>query len=312
MCTPEAAGIDPNALSRYIREHIYTLPGTTRHRQAFTVLVTGSRAAGVHTPDSDVDIDVLCPEPVHESVQRASYEAGIVGGEASFFCVLKGDDWDRYFGRKMGRPHFSLTGLDRVEQHFRDCDDVWMWIWLNAKVIADPAQQFQRIVNGWDGYPADVLVRKIKYRWLLAAYWEVDVFPYHHCGDDEVLAASAAILNAVNELLRLFFLVEGRPFPYTEKLMHLAPSTVLGAELVPQLHDIVDLVVGKGMADLPVWDRLHRACELLCVSDKSEECRRLEDACAQAMVAAGVDAKWVEADYQNIDELLLGELGPMP
>ncbi len=30
------------------------------------------------------------------------------------------------------------------------------------------------------------------------------------------------------------------------------------------------------------------------------------------MVAAGVPEKWVEADYTNIDELLLGKLGPVP
>jgi hypothetical protein len=30
------------------------------------------------------------------------------------------------------------------------------------------------------------------------------------------------------------------------------------------------------------------------------------------MIAAGVDAKWVEADYDNIDELLTGKLGPVP
>ena len=42
------------------------------------------------------------------------------------------------------------------------------------------------------------------------------------------------------------------------------------------------------------------------------ESERLENACARAMIAAGVDAQWVEADYANIDELLLGDLGPAP
>jgi hypothetical protein len=64
--------------------------------------------------------------------------------------------------------------------------------------------------------------------------------------------------------------------------------------------------------DLGVWERLDKGHELLCVYDKSEECRRLTDACQKAMVDAGVCPQWVEADYGNIDELLLGELGPMP
>jgi hypothetical protein len=30
------------------------------------------------------------------------------------------------------------------------------------------------------------------------------------------------------------------------------------------------------------------------------------------MIAAGVDADWVRAGYDNMDELLLGDLGPTP
>jgi len=312
MWDPESAGIDADALCRFLEDHVYSLPGAGDPRGEFTVLLTGSRSAGVHTDRSDVDLDVVCPQPVYEFVHRASFEAGIVRAQKSFFWTLAGDDWDRYFGLHMGRPHFSLWSLDRVAGHFRTYDDVWMWIWLNAKVVADPGGQFWEIVGGFAGYPQDVLVRKIKYRWLLAGYWEVDVFPYHSGDDDKVLAASTALLNAVNELLRLFFLVEGRPFPYAELLMRLAPTTALGRELLPILGRVVDLVVGKAGEAMTVWQRLTRACEMLCVYDKSEECRRLEDACARAMVAAGVDAQWVEADYANIDELLLGELGPVP
>ncbi len=312
MWDPESAGIDAGALRRFLEDHVYSLPGAGDPRHEFTVLVTGSRSAGVHTDASDVDLDVLCPQPVYQAVHRASFEAGIVRAERSFFWTLEGDDWSRYFGRDMGRPHFSLCSLDRAVEHFGTYDDTWLWIWLNAKVVADPGRQFQGIVDGFAGYPKDVLVRKIKYRWLLAGYWEVDVFPYHSRDDDKVLAASAALLNAVNELLRLFFLVEGRPFPYAELLMRLAPTTPLGRELLPILRRVVDLVAGRAGEGMSVWQRLTRACELLCVCDKSEECRRLEDACAKAMVAAGVDPRWVEADYRNIDELLLGELGPVP
>ncbi|MHC4591291.1 MAG: DUF4037 domain-containing protein [Planctomycetota bacterium] len=312
MWDPEAAGVDEAALCRFIDEQIYSLPGTDHHRDVFTVLLTGSRGAGIHTPESDVDIDVLCSPGVYESVHRASLKAGIIQGESSFMWTLKDDDWARYFGQKMGRPHFSLTSLDRVKEHFRDRDDVFMWIWTNAQAIADPNRQFQRICDAFEGYPAEVLVRKIKYHWLLFDYWDVDVYPYHHSRGDEMLAASLSLLNAVNELLRLFFLVDGRPFPYTEKLMRVAPMTTLGEQFVPMLRHVVDLALGMAGKDLGVWERLDKAHELLCVYDKSEECRRLTDACQKAMVGAGVCPQWVEADYGNIDELLLGELGPMP
>jgi hypothetical protein len=307
-----ASGIESEALWRYIDEQIYSLPGTTAHRDAFTILVTGSRAIGAHTPESDVDIDVLCPRSVYDSVHRASLEAGIIQTDLSFFCVLGGDDWHRYFGQRAGRPHFALAPLEEVERQFCEHDDVWLWIWANARVIADPGSQFQRIVESFAGYPEDVLVRKIKYRWLLAAYWAIDVYPQNPTGSHDVPAAATGILNSVSELLRLFFLVEGKPFPYAEKLMPLATETRLGREFCPMLQHVVDLVVGTADAGLDVWSRLDRAGQLLVCSDLSPGCRRLEEACARAMIAAGVPEKWVEADFANIDELLLGRLGPVP
>ena len=36
-------GIDPAALERFIEEQIYALPGTDRHREQFSILLTGSR-----------------------------------------------------------------------------------------------------------------------------------------------------------------------------------------------------------------------------------------------------------------------------
>lgn len=259
-----------------------------------------------------MDVDVLCPQQVYEAVQRAAFEAGIVKAERSFWFVLRDEDWHRYFGRLMGRPHFALISLDRVAQHFRDYDDVGIWIWTNGQVLADPGDQFQRIRNAWTGYPCDVLVRKIKYRWLLAGFWEVEVYPHHHSRDDELLAAGTAILNSVNELLRLFLLVEGRPFPYTEKLTHVAGTTKLGREFAPMLHRVVDLALGQVDAERPAWERLAHAFEMLCCYDASAECRRLDDACAQAMIESGVPRAWVEADYDNIGELLSGALGPVP
>ena len=77
------------------------------------------------------------------------------------------------------------------------------------------------------------------------------------------------------------------------------------------LDKVVHLVLGaKGEAGDP-WQRLEKAFEMLAISD-TEDCRRLESACFEAMIRTGLDREWVEADYDNIDELLMGELGPLP
>jgi hypothetical protein len=305
----EQAGIESDALWRYVEEQIYSLPDAPR--EALSIVLIGSRAAGAYSDGSDVDLAALCPQAVYEAMLRAAREAGVARAEHSFFHVPRDGDPKRYFGAERGNPHFSLIPIEAVERQFRDYDDVPLWLWTNAKILTDPGDQLRRVVEGFAGYPREVLVRKIKYRWLLAGYWEIDVTPHHPSCDEELLPAATAMVNAVNELLRVFFLVEGKPFPYPSKLMRLAAQTALGREFLPMLQRVVDLVVGRGCAELDPWERLDRAFTMLAMSS-DPHCRRLERACGRAMIAAGVDPAWVAADYDNIDELLLGRLGPVP
>jgi hypothetical protein len=306
----EGTGIDPGPLQRYIQEQIYSLPGTNEHREVFTVLLTGSRATGTHGPRSDVDIDVVCPQAVYELVLSASQATGIIKAPGSFFRVLEGDDWGRYFGKERGRPHFSVTPLEQVEQHIRAYEDVPLWIWTNAHVLQDPNDQFRRTIEKFHGYPQEVLLREIRYRWMMAGYWEVECYPHHHGPDYEFLPGAAALLNAVNELLRLFFLVEGRPFPNTKRLMVHAEHTNLGKQFCGMLREIVSLVIAAERGESSTWDRLDRASEML--SGETRAAEELEDGCMRAMIEAGVDPQWAKADFRNIEELRSGRLGPLP
>ncbi len=309
----EKAGISRDALWRYIEEQIFALPGLDAPGEVLTVLLTGSRAAGVHQPQSDVDIDVVCPQAVYESVHRAALETGVIDTPRSFFVTVPEVDWERYFGRERGRPHFSVTSLRQVERHFREYHDVWLWIWTNAQVITDPNGQFERIRGQFKGYPQEVLVGKIKYRWLLASYWAIEQYPHNHGARDELLlAAATGLLSSIQEYLRVFFLVEGKPFPYAERLMTFAEETKLGREFVPLFQRAIDLILGRTDEQKDLWQRLDSAFELLMCEDLSDESKRLCGACAEMMIDAGVEPDWVQADFNNIDELLLGELGPIP
>ena len=305
-------GIDENAFLRYVEEQIYALPGVDKPEEAFTILLTGSRATGTDGPASDVDIDVLCRRATYEALHRACLDAGIINANKSFFLVVPEEHWERYFGGEKGRPHFSVTSLDHVERQFREYEDVWMWVWTNARIVRDPERQFERIVGAFQGYPPDILVRKLKYRWLLAGYWAVELFPHHHTTSNEgLLAASAALLSAVHEYLRLFLLADGRCFPYAERLPQVAADTELGRQYLPMMQRTVDLVVGPAGADMTVWERLDEAAGGLIDGDR-ESVDAFERTCGEKMIQAGVEPEWMAADFRNIDELLLGELGPVP
>ena len=309
----KSTGIDKDAFMRYVEEQVYTLPGVDDPRACFTVLLTGSRACGVHADDSDVDIDVLCPEAVYQAVHRESLAAGIVESPDSFGIVTAPESgWEAYFGASKGRPHFSLISLADVQRHFATYIDPWLWVWLNARVIVDPGRQFQGIRSTFSGYPHDVLVRKVKYHWLLAGYWSICVTPLRDTSNDSALAASTAILNTVTELLKLCYLLDGKPLPYAGKLMALADSTTLGRQFKPMFRRAVDLVLGKAADTDSFADRVARAFAMFNDSESCQECKQFETAFFAKMSEIGVPADWLKADFKNIDDLLLGRLGPVP
>ena len=303
-------GIDPKSLQRYIEEQIYTLPGTDRHREEFAVALTGSRAYGWHAKTSDVDLDVVCTREVWEAVHKASLEAGLIKSPTDLFCVLPKKGWEQYFGKEKSRPHFSLTPLDIVRKHFDEYNDVSIWIWTHAKILRDPEDRLEEIIQGFSGYPIEILIRKIKYHWLANGYWAIEVVPVDFKRKDDLLATITGLCNSINELLRVFFLVEGKPYPYPEKLRQLAGSTKLGNRFEPMLNDCVDRVAGRVESDRDPWERLEDVFNTLYCCDITETARQLDEACAEAMIFAGLDPAWVEADYGNIGELLDGRLGP--
>lgn len=303
-----AADLNPAALRRFLEEQIYTLPGTDRHREQFSILLTGSRATGMHEPESDVDLDIFCPRPVYEAVSEACRAAGIIEAKKSFFCVTR----ERCFGAHVGFPHFSLLPLDTLARDLRAYSDVPIWIWTQAKVITDPGEQFGRTLALFQGYPPEVLVRKLKYHWLRSEYAHIAIFPNHPRDSGDLLAALTGLADGINDLLRVFFLVEGRPFPYTEKLLRYADTTALGRRWGPFLQEAMETVVGLQEAEQSPWDRLNRVREMLICDEEDPTAKALWEDCERALIGAGVEPEWVAADFHNIDELLTGELGPAP
>lgn len=304
-------GLEAGAVERYIRERIHSVPGTDRHEQAFSVLLTGSRATGKHTPSSDVDIDVLCPRAVYDRVQPACRQAGLIRSVRTFFSNEPETDRS-YFPEPAGAPHFSLIPMEDVAAQLARHEDVPMWIWAHARILTDPGGQARRLIQAHRTYPPDVLARKLKYHYLLELYWSIEVFPHHHTREDQLLAAATALLNSLNEQVRLFYLVEGKPFPYAEALTRHAEDTRLGRRFLPLLTEMTERIVGAAGDGAPAWQRLDGVFEELHCSDLSSVAKEYWQALDEAVVTAGIDREWVQAGLDNMDELILGDLGPPP
>ena len=307
----EGTGLSPDAMRQYIRQFIYALPGTDQHEENFAILLTGSRATGYHGAASDVDVAVLCPQGVYDSVLSACFERGLIKTPGTSF-FNSGPEAVEMFGGGIGYPHFSLAPLERIAASIEDHDDVTMWIYSRARILTDPGQRFTTIATKAKSYPPEVLARKLRYHYLLEMYWSIDVSPHHHSRRDELLAAASALLNSMNEQLRLFYLVEGKPYPYTEALTRHAGETGLGRRFLPFIVEMTELILGAREAERNAWSRLDEAFRVMHSGDKSEQSNEYFGAIDEAMVAAGVERGWVDNAYQNIDELLLGGLGPVP
>jgi len=241
-----------------------------------------------------------------EELHSKALAGGLIQSPNSFFCIQRDAAAKEYFGEALGNPHFSVTPLETVKAQFDAFEDVPLWIWTHARVAHDPRGQFVAIRDQFQGYPESERVRKIKYHWLAAGYFAIDMRPRGH---DSVLPAVAGLSNAILELLRVFFLVENRPYPYPAKLLVCAKETDLGQEFCPLLSEAAKDIAGQNSPS-PAAARLQQVFERLFCANLSQDAARLQEACEAAMTAAGVPKAWVQADYENVDQLLNGELGP--
>jgi hypothetical protein len=305
-------GVNYTSLNRYINDNIYTLPGIDNHQDKLTVLLTGSRAFGKYTHSSDVDIDVLCTREVYNLIQAEMLKRDFTTSIDQAFYNLPKTGWEQYFGPGVERPHFTITPIEEVKRQIEEYQDIPLWVWSNALILNDPRDQFKDIIDNFHKYPEDILKTKIKYRYLLSSYWLIDGYPHNHAKDADFLSAAMALLNGIHELYRFFFLVEGKPYPYSEKLSLYVTETKLGKRFKPFTDRIINMVVGYDQDEKDVWKRLDRAIELILYGNISPESNQLFDACDEAMIDAGIEEPWVKSSYDNIDDLLLGRLGPIP
>lgn len=305
-------GVDWDKVHKYIEENIYTLPGIVNNKDELTVVLTGSRAFGCFSDTSDVDIDVICSTEIFKLIQKEMFERGKTSNINLAFYNLPEENWGRYFGDIVGRPHFSIHPIEEIEKQIEEYQDTPIWIWTNAIIINDPNNQFTKIIDKFKGYPKDILEKKIKYRYLLANYWLIDGYPHNHSRDEELFSATLSLLNGINELYRFFYLVEGKPYPYTEKLSTLVIETKLGKKYKTFLNEIIDLAIGRGVENQNIWERLDEAIELILYGDISKKSEDFFNDCDNALLEAGIDKVWVKAGYDNIDELLYGKLGQIP
>ncbi len=287
------------SIKRFVFNEILVMPELSEYKNYLNVYLTGSRASGGYSDKSDIDLDILCPQDIYEKIQERFFRSGKTHSIKASFYTLTDIDYQSYFG-DIGNPHFSISPQEKILSKLREFDEVQMWIWSNAKIIINNGSIFN---EEFFIFPKNILIEKLKKYYMDFLYNIIDVYPSHEDSNEMKHIAVYSIYNSLINLYRFSFLAEGKPFPYTEKLVTHIKTTKFFKELADVFQGIYSLLENISGAD--TWDKLERCRGMLCYDDKYESAAKLSDLMDKAMLENGCEAEWVAAGYDNIDDYLL-------
>jgi hypothetical protein len=288
-----------------VNQEVLSLQEFQDQENRIGVYLTGSRAVGGYTDTSDIDLDILCARSVFDELQRRFLAAGKTQTSKAAFYTLADSNYRQYFGN-ISPPHFSITPVESVIKRLQDYDEVQMWIWQNAKpvlICPDIEEQLNKSMNG---FPPEVLLRKLKRYYLEHLYSVIDAYPAHQHNNETKHLAAFSIYNALYSLFRFVYLADSRPFPYTEKLLYHLQTTNIGSACASDFLEIFNLL--EDISGKDAWTRLDKARGMLLFDAAYESARKIDALMTAALREYGCEENWLMAGYDNIDELLLHEI----
>jgi predicted nucleotidyltransferase len=289
-------------IKEFVADEILTLPEIKKYAGDINVLLTGSRAVGGYTDDSDIDLDILCPQAIFSDIQRNFYNNGKTPSINAAFYILTDSDYKSYFG-EIPAPHFSIIPEERLINRIKKYDEVQMWIFKNAVKLFDNGIS-GKITDDMLCFQSEELLKKLKKYYLMFLYNVIDIYPSHANTEETKHIAAFSIYSGLIELYKFCFLAEKQAFPYTEKLINFVKTTKIYKECADTFNEIYLLLNNLSMDD--AWERLERARGMVLYDDVYESSEKLGELMNEALLSNGCDDEWVKAGYDNIDELLYG------
>ena len=293
--------ITVETIKKFVVNEIFVMPELSEYRNDLNVYLTGSRATGEYSDDSDIDLDMICPQDIFDKIQGNFLKSGKTYSVKAAFYSLDSVDYQAYFG-DIGIPHFSILPQEKILRKLQNFDEVQMWIWGNAKLIIDNAISSVFSAKLFS-FPQDILITKLKKYYMEYLYNIIDAYPSHDNSDEMKHIAAWSVYSALLSLYRFSFLAENQPFPYTEKLITHVKTTKIYRECENIFREIYDLLENIGGED--AWDRLEKCRSMLCYDNVYESSEKIGELMDNALLEAGCEEEWVEAGYDNIDDYLL-------
>jgi hypothetical protein len=227
---------DPR-LSEAIMACIRRIPDWERHGRTAAVVLSGSVAAGLSDDRSDIDVEVLLPEPSYGGLYDPFWQAvdkgaiGILNPRARRFHEYP------IVPLPSVKGHYRIKAAETIEARIRAMDDVIRWIYGNTHALADPNGLHAKLQELAGRYPPGVAEEKRRNLLFLAkdCFYGLKM----QLGRDHWQSICLLSVNAVVHLLKLCCLSDGKPYPYDKWLYRVAVETTLGRRLQPPVDAIL-------------------------------------------------------------------------
>jgi hypothetical protein len=240
--------IGPDVLAA-IRNCVASLPLWSQHRRHSSVVLVGSRAAGLGDQYSDVDVHVLVSEPSFTELLQPIW-SGVDRGTISILnprARLFNEYPLTYIPGVDG--HYQIKSADEIEARIRSVDDVLRWIYCNSVPITDESGLHGRIRRLAAQYAPDTLVEKRNHHLFAAKDYFYNLKTQLQRGHLESVAL--IVTQSISHLLKFFCFCDGRPFPYEKWLYQVGLETTLGTNV--RRH--VDAIMAEIRRDHVVYEK---------------------------------------------------------
>jgi hypothetical protein len=202
------------------------------------------------------------------------------------------DEARQFLGREVD---LAIYEVDRIQRSCDEYVDVVLWIWTNARILMDPCQLASGIQGSFEGYPRQVLEKKVKWHFLRDFHLSVHGLSYI-AESGNLFAVLNAMTGKIGELCRICCLLEGKPFPYEKWLLRASEDTGTGKRVVPIFKRVLAALSRLNNDLTGNWNAVQKAIDAI-----DTEASEIIEA---AMVSWGIERSWLEHAYHERHNVL--------
>jgi hypothetical protein len=280
-------------LKRFIKERLFQYPELAECQDNLSIVLAGSRAIGYCTPVSDYDLLGLCDGPTYARVlKRTGRDSSVAGIDIS----VARDEAKQLLDREVD---VAIYEVDRIQRAFHEYNDVVLWIWTNAKVITDPCHIVSELQASFQGYPKEILEKKLKQHFLRDLHLSVHGLTYIP-ESQNLFAVLNTMTSKISEMCKICCLLEGKPFPYEKWLLRASAETRIGKRLISIFEQVLTTLSRLNNDLMGNWAEVRTAIDAI----DTEACDIIE----AALVSWGIDRSWLEHSYYHRHNVLFQPL----